>query len=217
MEIAEIITSQVLAICKENLLVRIVAPGWIHLELTDRLLVNWLQHITTVDLPDEEQRELKQIINTHCLFAIQYAHARCFSLILLAQREGIIQFNEPLPENWQERSLSGLVSAMQIPWLNSETQLILNHSAERYLISELIGAVDSLIFPQDNKQMNWEKLGLDVSQAFETFWSQCRIWGEVKANCPELTQARLGLVLATQIVLRVLLVTKLGSVAPFEL
>jgi hypothetical protein len=217
MEIAEIISSQILAICKENLLVKIVAPGWIHLELTDSLLVNWLQHITTVGLPDGKERRHKQIINPHRLFATQYAHARCCSLILLAQREGLIQFKEHLPENWQERSLLCLVSDIQISWLNREKQLILNHSAERCLISELIEAVDNLIFPNDNKQINWEKIGLDVSQAFETFWSQCRIWGEVKNNFPELTQARLGLVLATQTVLRFLLITKLGSVAPFEL
>jgi arginyl-tRNA synthetase len=216
MEIAETIASQVAATCKEYLYVRIVAPGWIHLELTDYLLINWLQHLTVIGLPDGVERGCKEIGHPSRLFAIQYAHARCCSLILQAQREGLINFKENLPENWQERSLSGLVS-VQIPWLNSQKQLILNHSAERCLISELMGAVDNLIFPNDNQQMNWEKLGLDVSQAFEGFWSQCRIWGEVKTNFPELTQARLGLVLATQTVLRCLLVTKLGIVAPFEI
>lgn len=217
MEIADMIASQVSAICKENLLVRIVAPGWIHLELTDYLLASWLQHLTSVGLAEDGERRGVEIINPARLFTIQYAHARCYSLILLAQREGLIQFNEPLPENWQERSLLGLVSTTQIPWLNSDKQLILHHPAERSLISELIGAVDNLIFSNDHQAMNWEKLGLDVSQAFEVFWSQCRIWGEVKTNFPELTQARLGLVLATQVILRSLLVTKLGSVAPFEL
>lgn len=217
MEIADIITAHIAAICQENLLVRIVAPGWIHLELTDGLLATWLQHLTSAGLAENGERKGVEIVNPSRLFAIQYAHARCNSLILLAQREGLIQFNEPLPENWRSRSLFSLVSAMEIPWLNSEKQLIVNHPAERNLISELIGAVDNLIFPNDHQGMNWEKLGLDISQAFEKFWSHCRIWGEVKTNLPELTQARLRLVLATQIVLRSLLVSKLGSVAPFEL
>jgi len=220
MEIASVITSRLLTICKENLLVRIVSPGWIHLELADSLLAAWLQNLALGGLGDDRDTKKDEriaTINPARLFAMQYTHARCCSLILLAQRGGLIPFREPLPDNWQGLSLGSLVSTMQIPWLNSETKIRLNHPAESCLISELIEVVDSLIFPHDNKAMNWEKLGSDLSQAFTTFWSQCRIWGEVKTTLPEVTQARLGLILATQTVLRVLLVKKFGSVAPLEL
>ncbi|MBD2251930.1 DALR anticodon-binding domain-containing protein [Nostoc parmelioides] len=220
MEIASVITSRLSVICKENLLVRIVSPGWIHLELADCFLAAWLQNLVLGGLGDDQdtkKHERVATINPSRLFAMQYAHARCCSLILLAQREGLIQFREPLPDNWQDRSLGSLVSTMQIPWLNSEAKIRLNHPAESCLISELIQVVDSLIFPDDDKSMNWEKLGSDLSQAFATFWSQCRIWGEVKTMLPELAQARLGLILATQTVLRFLLVTQLGCVAPLEL
>ncbi|WP_313954412.1 DALR anticodon-binding domain-containing protein [Anabaena subtropica] len=220
MEIASIITSQLSVICQDNLLVRIVAPGWIHLELADSFLATWLQHLAIAGLGEDGEIMEQQgvaIIKPSGLFAIQYAHARCCSLILLAQRKGLIQFREALPDNWQSLSLGNLVSAMQIPWVNGEIKLRLNHPAERCLISELIQAVDNLIFPNDSRAMNWEKLGIDLSRAFTDFWSQCRIWGEVKTAFPELTLARLGLVLATQTVLRFLLITKLGSVAPWEL
>ncbi|ABA21373.1 Arginyl tRNA synthetase anticodon binding protein [Trichormus variabilis ATCC 29413] len=220
MEIASVITSRLLDICKENLLVRIVDPGWIHLELADSLLAAWLQNLSLGGLGDDrDTKENERFVTIHPsrLFAMQYAHARCCSLILLAQRGGLILFREPLPDNWQELALGSLASTMQIPWLNGEAKIRLNHPAESCLISELIQVVDSLIFPHDDKVMNWEKLGSDLSQAFGTFWSQCRIWGEVKTTLPEVTQARLGLILATQTVFRFLLVTKLGSVAPLEL
>jgi arginyl-tRNA synthetase len=52
---------------------------------------------------------------------------------------------------------------------------------------------------------------------FLTFYSQCRIWGEVKTATPQLAQARLGLILATQPLLHLLLQDLLGVPAPLEL
>ena len=65
--------------------------------------------------------------------------------------------------------------------------------------------------------INYLKLANNLSAAFQTFYSQCRIWGEVKIQTPKLAQARLGLVLATQSLLRFILEELLSAVAPLEL
>ena len=65
--------------------------------------------------------------------------------------------------------------------------------------------------------INYLKIADSLSAAFQTFYSQCRIWGEVKIETPKLAQARLGLVLATQSLLRFILEELLSTVAPLEL
>ncbi len=104
-----------------------------------------------------------------------------------------------------------------IPWLNFDGTLRLNHPDEHRLIGELIQVIDSIEFPDIGGSIKWEKVALNLSQAFEKFWSNCRIWGEVKIMSPELAQARLGLLMATQSVLRFVLEEKLGIFAPLEL
>jgi len=66
-------------------------------------------------------------------------------------------------------------------------------------------------------EINYLKLANSLSAAFQTFYSQCRIWGEVKTETPKLAQARLGLVLATQSLLRFILEELLSVLAPLEL
>ncbi len=135
----------------------------------------------------------------HALFPVQYAHVRCCSLLRLGEQEGLITSEEA------------------IPWLNNRQELRFYHPTELCLISELVKVVDELEWSDSSASMKWEKVGLALSQAFENFWCDCRIWGEVKAHSPELAQARLGLVLATQSVLRRLLEEKLNTFALWEL
>ena len=47
MEIASPIVSNLLATCAENFKVKIVSPGWIHLELTDLILAAWLENLVS--------------------------------------------------------------------------------------------------------------------------------------------------------------------------
>ncbi|NWF60553.1 MAG: glutamate acetyltransferase [Fischerella sp.] len=221
MEVAEAITSHFSEESADVFSVQIVPPGWIYLELTHSVLAAWLQSLAAGGVGNwawgkeqgarDKGQGKNQYFNTqypmpnapcslsHSLFTVQYAHARCCSLLRMAERERFI------------------ISANAIPWLNNQQKLRLNHPVELSLVSELVQVVDEIGCSGSDGSVKWEKLALSLSQAFEEFWRSCRIWGEVKAISPELAQTRLGLVMATQSVLRFLLEEKLGIFAPLEL
>lgn len=217
MEIASGIVSHLSANCNKYFKIQIVTPGWIYLEVSHLILAAWLQRLASgrVEVGKENTHSptphsrtdvpLERLLQTP-LFTVQYAHARCCSLVRLALQEGLIKFNERV----SPRSHTTL---NPIPWLNCD-QMRLNHPASHRLISKLVQVVDNLEYPC---AVNWEKAALDLSRAFETFWCKCRIWGEVKTDSLELAQARVGLVMATQSVLRFLLEEKLGIFALQEI
>ncbi|PSM46107.1 hypothetical protein C7Y66_26780 [Chroococcidiopsis sp. CCALA 051] len=111
-----------------------------------------------------------------------------------------------------------VISPQPIPWL-SEAKICLHHPSELNLLLESIGVLDALYCPDPtrSKSLNWLKVALNLSQAFQTFYSQCRIWGEVKKQNFNLAQGRLGLIAIAQSVFRILLVEVLNSCAPLEL
>ncbi|MDZ8237718.1 MAG: DALR anticodon-binding domain-containing protein [Nostoc sp. ChiQUE01a] len=239
MKLANAIAIDLSATCGDAFNVQIVPPGWIHFELIDSALAAWLQSLAggKGELGSEGAAEIggERITDAqyfsmrgrangyaqykcpipHALFPVQYAHARCCSLVLLAHREGLIELREPLanssPNFWS------VISPNPIPWLNCDGRLRLNHPDERRLISELVGMVDNIECPHVNGSVKWEKAALNLSQAFENFWCNCRIWGEVKIVSPELAQARLGLLMATQSVLKFVLEENLKIFAPLQL
>ncbi|MBW4428707.1 MAG: glutamate acetyltransferase [Nostoc desertorum CM1-VF14] len=241
MELANAIASDLLKICDDVFSVQIVPPGWIHFELTDSTLATWLQSLVKgsgewgVGNGKRTCPQFSQVPLSPCplvpllpaprpsypcpmpnsLFAVQYAHARCCSLVLLAHREGLIKLREPVPNT--SPAFWDVISPNPLPWLNGDGRLRLNHPNERRLIAELVQVVDNIECADIKGSVKWEKVALSLSQAFENFWSNCRIWGEVKITSPELTQARLGLLMATQSVLRFVLEESLGIIAPLEL
>ncbi|RCJ28332.1 glutamate acetyltransferase [Nostoc sp. ATCC 43529] len=222
MELASAIALHLSATCGDVFNVQIVPPGLIHFELTDSALAGWLQRLVEksggvgkVGEAGGERIPNAQCPMPHALFPIQHAHARCCSLVLLAHRERLIQLREPLANT--SPSFWNVISPNPIPWLNCDGRLRLNHPDERRLISELVGVVDNIECRDVRGSVKWEKAALNLSQAFEDFWRNCRIWGEVKIMSPKLAQARLGLLMATQSVLKFVLEVKLKIFAPLEL
>ena len=247
MELASAIASDLSKTCGDVFSVQIVPPGWIHFELTHSTLAAWLQSLAVGSLGREgEQETIDAQYNSslreaaprrgcandagsiersrdaqykcpmpNSLFAVQYAHARCCSLVLMAHREGLIKLREPVPNT--SPAFWSVIFPNPLPWLNCDGTLRLNHPGERRLIAELVQVVDNIECPDVSGSVKWEKVALNLSQAFENFWSNCRIWGEVKITSPELAQARLGLLMATQSVLRYVLEENLGVFAPLEL
>ena len=206
----------------QDFTVQVVPPGWIYLELTESYLAAWLQHLTQappeLDLKDLRELGIKSNSKSKIelsLFAVQYAHARCCSLLQLAHREELISLKST--DSAHSSALWLAMTPLPIPWLNEEQKLCLYHWDEWGLIDQLCAILDELYCPNPSRQPpNWHKAALSLSQAFQTFYSYCRIWGEVKSQNLPLAQARLGLVLITQSVLRLLLQSKLGVVASSE-
>ncbi|OZH56056.1 hypothetical protein AFK68_00695 [Hydrocoleum sp. CS-953] len=203
-----------------NFQVEVISSGMIYLKLTDLTIANWLSYLTSFPLKDDKQKfqvsvkhKSPQTIN---LFPIQYSHARCCSLLCMGERDGIITLAPIIPENYSQFWF--IPTSESIPWQKSNGELQFLHDAEYELIAEIVSTLDYIYcISTTKKAINWVKVANSLSSAFQTFYGQCRIWGEVKVKTPKLAQARLGLVLVTQSLLRFLLEEKLGTKALLEL
>jgi arginyl-tRNA synthetase len=212
---------------QEYLTIEVVPPGIVLFQLTDLAVAASLQNFPGLIKQKMEKSDLKIThlsVDNDRLFPIQYSHARCCSLLRLADRERIIEIADGDRTNSQP--LWQLIAPNPIPWLDDQNRLRLFHPAELNLISQLFIIIDYLapFLPENsedliiaNRAENWDKLAKALSDVFQTFYSQCRIWGEVKQETPKLAQARLGLVVATQALLQFILQELLGVFAPLEL
>ena len=174
--------------------VRVVDPGWIDFHLSDRSLALWLQQLfqqtfLPVSFPPPPSSPSLNV------FPIQYAHARCCSLLRLAEREGSIDLTD-----------SNLFDLSKL--------LLLLHPAERNLISQLLELADAKASTQSQ---NWFKLAERSSFVLLELHRQCPIWERSKPHFPELARARLGLIKITQYFLNWLLLEKIGVTAPEQL
>jgi arginyl-tRNA synthetase len=190
--------------------VHVLPSGMLQFVFTDIGIATWLEQIIRHPWTQSPIRDLKILPD---LFLIQYSHARCCSLLRLGDRDQLITLVE-----------SDLISTLPlkispncppIPWLTKPQKLQFTQSYEYQLITQFVNIVD--ILGCSSSYRNWLKLAIQFSQDFQQFYRYCQIWGEVKQNNPELAQARLGLVLITQLLLQILLEEKLGIMAPLSL
>ena len=222
MKLAQEIASNLSANNPQELKVEIVPPGLIYVELAPQLLASWLEYIVNGEAQCEIKNKSenshsslsKDFRDPNSLFALQYAYARCCSLIKLATRNKLIELGE---NNALGCTSWFVVNPLPIPWLEDNQQLRLVHPAERRLMSELIETIDDLESSFADETACWEKTALRLSQSFENFWSNCRIWGEVKTTTRELAQARIGLIMLARLVFKRLLEEKLGLIPLQEL
>ena len=198
----------------------VISSGIILFQITDLSIAHWLNHISCANF-SMNQKNLQTSINFKSiepttLFQIQYSHARCCSLLRMGKRDHLITLTATDRDTYDQ--LWFIQSPKPIPWQKSNGELQFFHHAEYQLITEITSTLDHIYCVSATKKpINWGKVANALSQAFQVFYSQCRIWGEVKLETPKLAQARLGLVLVTQSVLRFLLEKKLGEEAPIEL
>jgi hypothetical protein len=181
--------------------VRVGEAGLIDFYPSDRALAIWLQQLLQC-LELRDAKPVKQEISSN-LFASQYACARCFSLLRLGHREGLIQLNS----DWQWDAPN------PIPWCHCD-RLQLIRPREQHLLGQILAVVDELENVSEKESM---KLATNLGQSVLEFDRHCRILGEVKTEMPQLSQARLGLIAIAQLLLQKLLQEKIGVWAPVEL
>lgn len=203
-----------------NFQVEVVSSGMISFTIEGLSIANWLNDLSYLPLNCEEQKLQvaidHQASETRNLFPIQYSHARCCSLLKMGEGDRLITLTPTKAEIYSQFWL--IETPQLIPWqkLNGELQFLDN--SEYQLIGQIAFTLDRIYcFPQSKKPVNWEKVADALSLAFQTFYRKCRIWGKVKIETPKLAQARLGLVLITQSLLRFLLEKRLGEKALTEL
>jgi arginyl-tRNA synthetase len=205
---------------RQQSLVWVKPPGWICWQFNDIGLATWLQKVIDQPLSWGDRHLFNQSFNkdnhflrnsTNSLFLIQHSHARCCSLLRLAHCEQIIC----LAHADGAPSILQILTPKPIPWLTTDQTSNLTHAAEQALISDLITTIDHLYDLEDVSSIL--KLAQTLSQGFQNFHAACPIFGEIKTANLAIAQARLGLVLATQILLCLILQDIMGQPAPLEL
>lgn len=200
-ELAAIIAAVALEPEKDNLEFELtVNLGVIDLYCTELTLARWLEYavanlsrcqplpFTSMSPNTSTQRDL---------FFLHYAHARCCSWLRLGARENLIELSD--------RTFATLIWQIAQPqplvWLDDAGKFYLTHRAEYRLLFQLLTAIET----SANNTENWQKVALNLSEAMLVFEAQCRIFGAVRQNSPQLAIARLGLVALVQYYLQKLL------------
>lgn len=166
------------------------------------------------DLRQAEPTAPQLSLNAKKIFAAQAAHARCCSLLRLADQEGLVRLATSSAETG--RNPWAIAYPDPIPWMQDSQILWLTHPSERRLITQLLITFE-ILCPQPPSVLQVLRSADEIAQTFQQFYADCRIFGEVNTHTPELAQARLGLVGITRLVLHRLLGDGLNIVAPIEL
>ena len=213
--------SQPLSIPEEGslsgIMVQATATGLLKFELSDRAIAAWLDHLLAKALPQERcvpftSMERQMVLPTAAIFEVQYAHARCCSLLRLAHSEGLITLDrlDAPPLVWR------VISPPSVPWLTSTAQLCLNHPADRQLLGHLVEASACLSDEAPCRRRRSLRSAQAIAQAMQVFHRVHPLWRKTGIE-PNLVVSQLGLLLATQRILYSLLADGLDLYPVVEL
>ncbi len=176
-----------------TLTMKLVEPGWLDFQVSDRALAFWLQFLGEGMLKQPKSPKISS--NTENLFPIEYTYARCCSLLRLGEQQGLISLHSKtladLSWPWKDPN--------PIPWLTDTHQLRLQDRTALVLLSQIIITVDRFV---NHASESWNKLATQLSESVLNFERYCRIFGELAQNNPQLAQARLGLIAVSQHLLK---------------
>ncbi|MGF1587708.1 MAG: hypothetical protein ACFCU7_00420 [Pleurocapsa sp.] len=197
-----------------KLLVETVSSGWINFYLDSEAIAGWLKRSQLVIAHQTNPRSYSATAGVllDCggnqtsdnLFAVQYIHARCCSLLQLAAREKAIAIQDFDCSGWQ------IIEPQLISWADEEHNLWLTELSAQNLIYRLLSIVDSF----GSNSPDWVKLAGNLSLDTAIFLADCRFLGQIKQQCPQKAIARLGLIAFVQYWLQKILVEKLKVAAP---
>jgi hypothetical protein len=213
--------------------------GWLYAHFGTEDLSQWLQRLAlaTPTVLLNQAKEPKaidpSISHEPVLFALQYAHARCCSLLRLAQQEGLLEYGDRFAPGVCTNPFEHRSAAL---WQTDAGKLYLKTPSEQAILQALMAFPQSLspqkvIYgcPQSIDSGNETRLEWSLpyphlhKQAeiwgalFSHFYRDCRLFGAVQTNEPKLTQPRFALVYITKKVLAFLLEDIFQVNAPLEL
>jgi hypothetical protein len=210
--------------------------GWLYTEFSSESLAQWLQTLLALTPHLEGQDPSrstepgtlsKGISSDLDLFELQYAHARCCSLLHLGHQARLIQPTDAYSFN--------LTSPNPIPWLTARGELRLETESEQQFLRSLMQFPQSLCasgaiygrvhspepgcrtviqWPLENRTLQKH---LIWSQLFQNFYRECRVLGNVRTKTSELAQARLASLILLKNLLKFWLRDLLQIQAPTEL
>jgi hypothetical protein len=203
--------------------------GYIYFQLTPDAIATWLNYIH--NLPLEIHFALDR---SHSSVNIAlYAHARCCSLLKLAQTEKLVG----ITDNWQIVTPEWLLNERSCceNHLTADSTIVFGEPAESRLIQVLMEVLDSIYsyssqlggFTQMGMSAaeagvgstgkiirqnlpNWTKLTIDLAESWLEFYRYCRIFGDLHRQNPRLAIARCELTATSRRYLQVLLEHYLG-------
>ncbi len=203
--------------------------GYLYFQLTPAAIERWLDYLDRLPPLDlVTVTAHRHTTGTSGVALAIYAHARCCSLLKLAQSEKAIVLTidwRMEPTDWllhcrKDRQLAGSIGIFDSP-------------VERQLIQTLMAIIDAIYIyqasslPASTANMrsprsprgtpNWSKLTVDLAQSWLDFHRDCRIFGEIKQQNPHLAIARCGLTAIVRRYLQMLLERYLGVSAVEEL
>ncbi|MBD2036053.1 hypothetical protein H6F76_13595 [Leptolyngbya sp. FACHB-321] len=200
-----------------GIVVQPTATGLLQFELSDRAIASWLDRLLTKALPQQPcmpftSVERQMLLPTTAIFEVQYAHARCCSLLRLAHSEGLITLDrlDVAPLAWR------VVNPPSVPWLTSTAQLCLNHPVDRRLLGYLVEALDCLSNESPHRVQQSLRSAQAIAQAMQAFHRVHPLWRKTGTEL-NLVVSQLGLLLATQRILYALLADGLGLPPVVEL
>jgi DALR anticodon binding domain len=207
--------------------------GYSYFQLTPESVMTWLNYIhdLPIDFYLNQSATSSPILDTNIAI---YAHARCCSLLKLAETSRLVTITPDWQVSTPELDLFFQSSCLENQ-LRAASVSIFNTPAENRLIHTLMTVLDRIYsdnLPPNDRELspnhssgsrrqkrppNWAKLTVDLAHSWLEFYRHCRIFGDLQSENPHLAIARCGLTAISRRYLQLLLENYLGVSAAVEL